>query len=120
MHDRNTGIHPLETGLDEATVARWKAGVQAERERDRPPAGFPALPPIPGGRYRDPAFFDLERQALWREGWIHEREGEPSGVSRLVNPAEPDNKAPVMIVSARLPLLGCRCWVIAAGLLPAC
>ena len=32
MHDRNTGIHPLETGLDEATVARWKAGVQAERE----------------------------------------------------------------------------------------
>ncbi|MBU6271106.1 MAG: aromatic ring-hydroxylating dioxygenase subunit alpha [Betaproteobacteria bacterium] len=71
MRDRNTGTHPPPAGLDDATVARWKAGVQAERERDRPPAGFPALPPIPGARYRDPAFFDLERQALWREGWIH-------------------------------------------------
>ena len=36
---------------------------------------------------------------LWREGWIHEMEGEPSGVSRMVNPKEPDNQAPVMIVS---------------------
>jgi hypothetical protein len=50
---------------------------------------------------------------LWREGWIHAREGEPSGVSRMVNPAEPDNKTPVMIVSARRRL--CRsaavwCW----------
>lgn len=58
-------------GLDEQTVARWKAGVAMEREREAPPEGFPALPPIPGGRYRDPAFFALEREALFRRGWTY-------------------------------------------------
>ena len=56
-------------GLDDATIARWKARVEAERARRGPPEGFPALPPLPAGRYSDPAFFELEREALLRRAW---------------------------------------------------
>ena len=55
-------------------VASWAERIRAqmrfEFERSAPPEGFPALPPIPTGRYIDPAFFALERDAIWRKSWL--------------------------------------------------
>ena len=58
-------------GLDAETIERWKAGVAAERERRVPPPTFPRLPDLPPGRYSDPAFFELERDALMKQGWVY-------------------------------------------------
>jgi len=58
-------------GLDETTINEWQARVDAERERKEPPTSFPKLPDIPAGRYTDPTFFELERQALMKRGWIY-------------------------------------------------
>ena len=65
----NTSDQPR--GLDAETVERWKAEVASERGRRTPPATFPRLPDIPAGRYSDPAFFELEREALLKRGWIY-------------------------------------------------
>lgn len=56
-------------GLDGPTVECWKARVAAERQRRSLPEGFPRLPELAPGRYSDPAFFELERDALLRRGW---------------------------------------------------
>jgi len=57
--------------MDQAAwVARIRAQIAAEFERTAPPEGFPALPPVPTGRYTDPAFFALERDHLWRKSWL--------------------------------------------------
>lgn len=56
----------------EATVERGLyAGMQAEQQREGPPAGFPALPMIPGGRYTDPGFLQLEQACLWKKSWVY-------------------------------------------------
>lgn len=53
---------------------RWAARIRAqmdyEWQREGPPRGFPALSPIPTGRYTDPAFYALEREQLWRRSWL--------------------------------------------------
>ena len=54
-----------------ATVERIKEGMQYEFDRTAPPEGFPALPPIPGGRYTDPQFLALEQQHLWKASWLY-------------------------------------------------
>jgi len=41
-----------------------------EWQREGPPDAFPALPPIPTGRYVDPAFYALEREHLWKKTWL--------------------------------------------------
>jgi hypothetical protein len=41
-----------------------------ENDRDSPPAGFPALPEIPGGRYTRQDFFDLEMEHVFRKSWV--------------------------------------------------
>jgi phenylpropionate dioxygenase-like ring-hydroxylating dioxygenase large terminal subunit len=46
-------------------------GMKAEQEREGPPAGYEQLPMIPGGRYTDPAFLELELQHLWRRSWLY-------------------------------------------------
>jgi choline monooxygenase len=58
-------------GLDSETIQRWEAGVDAARARKSPPPDFPAMPDIPAGRYTDPAFFELERDALFKRGWVY-------------------------------------------------
>ena len=58
-------------GLDAGTIERWKAGVAEERARRAPPSSFPCLPDIPAGRYTDPAFFELERDALLKHCWVY-------------------------------------------------
>ena len=41
-----------------------------ERDRNDAPAGFPALPEIPGGRYTRQDFFDLEVEHVFRKSWV--------------------------------------------------
>ncbi|MDX1580053.1 MAG: aromatic ring-hydroxylating dioxygenase subunit alpha [Alphaproteobacteria bacterium] len=42
-----------------------------EQHRKGPPEGFPALPPIPPGRYTSQEFFDLEMKHLWGKVWLY-------------------------------------------------
>lgn len=42
-----------------------------ERSRKAPPADFPKLPDIPGVRYVDPAFLELERERMWKRAWLY-------------------------------------------------
>ncbi len=58
-------------GLDAQTVARWEADVAEARGRREPPTSFPRLPDLPAGRYSDPAFFELERDALFKRTWVY-------------------------------------------------
>ena len=46
-----------------AWAVRIRAQMDYEFRREGPPAGFPGLPPIPTGRYTDPAFLALEEGA---------------------------------------------------------
>lgn len=46
-------------------------GMKHEQDREGPPAGFPELPVVPGGRYTDPAFLELEQQHLWKRSWLY-------------------------------------------------
>ena len=52
-------------------IERVKRNVELQRERKSPPEGFPAFPPIPGGRYIDPEFLALEEQSLWKRSWLY-------------------------------------------------
>lgn len=53
---------------------RWAARIRAQMDyewsREGPPKDFPALPPIPTGRYTDPGFFALERECIWGRSWL--------------------------------------------------
>ncbi len=51
-------------------IATLRELMEYEANRTAPPAGFPALPDIPAGRYTDPRFFALERAHLWRRSWL--------------------------------------------------
>lgn len=44
--------------------------IRFESERNRPPENFPKFPDLPGKRYTDPRFFELENQHLWRKTWL--------------------------------------------------
>ena len=44
-------------------IATLRELMEYEANRTAPPAGFPALPDIPAGRYTDPRFFALEQPA---------------------------------------------------------
>ena len=41
-----------------------------EKGRTAPPEGFPALPDLPGRRYVDPRFYELEQEHLWKNAWL--------------------------------------------------
>ena len=51
-------------------IERCRLQIAYEAAREAPPEGFPALPPIPTGRYTDPGFFALEREQVWRRSWL--------------------------------------------------
>jgi len=56
--------------MDAELQQRIFAEARAEASRRQYPAGFPALPEIPGGRYISQAFHDLERERVWRTSWL--------------------------------------------------
>lgn len=41
-----------------------------EKQRQGPPAGFPGFPEIPGGRYTERGFFELERESVFGKAWL--------------------------------------------------
>jgi phenylpropionate dioxygenase-like ring-hydroxylating dioxygenase large terminal subunit len=53
-----------------AWAKRIRAQMDYEFARTEPPEAFPALPPVPTGRYVDPEFFALEREHLWKRTWL--------------------------------------------------
>jgi phenylpropionate dioxygenase-like ring-hydroxylating dioxygenase large terminal subunit len=57
--------------VDEALIATYHERSQYERERTGPPEDFPKLPGLPLGRYTDRAFYELEREHLWKKTWLY-------------------------------------------------
>ena len=47
------------------------SAMERESVRNGYPEGFPALPEIPGGRYFDQRFYDLEMEYIWRKTWLY-------------------------------------------------
>jgi phenylpropionate dioxygenase-like ring-hydroxylating dioxygenase large terminal subunit len=56
---------------DPRSIANLKARMAWEQQRQGPPEGFPALPPLPPGRYTSQEFFDLEKKHLWSKVWLY-------------------------------------------------
>lgn len=56
--------------MDAKTADTIRADAAAEIARRERPSGFPDLPPVPAARYRDPAFFALEQQYVFRREWL--------------------------------------------------
>lgn len=56
---------------DPVSIDNLKRRMRWEQEREGPPPGFPALPPLPPGRYTSQEFFDLERKHLWSRVWLY-------------------------------------------------
>lgn len=59
---------------------------EQEGQRASYPEGFPALPPLPAGRYVDPDFYALEMEHVWRKTWLlagHESECPEPGSYKL-------------------------------------
>lgn len=61
----------------QAFEARIFDEIRQELQREAVPAGFPAMPEIPGGRYTRQDFFELEVTSVFRRSWVlagHEEE----------------------------------------------
>ncbi len=56
--------------MEQQEIDQLRALMEFEANRTEPPHDFPSLPDLPGGRYTDPRFFDLEIQQLWRKSWL--------------------------------------------------
>ena len=85
--------------MDQQDIAQLRDLMEFEAGRREPPAGFPALPDLPGGRYTDPRFFELEKAHIWRRSWLlagHIDEVPEPGCFRLWENAG----QPVLIVHA--------------------
>lgn len=57
--------------LNRQSITQVQERMAFERERKTPPADFPSLPDIPGRRYVDKAFLDLERERMWKRAWLY-------------------------------------------------
>lgn len=85
--------------MNRQEIDQLRALMEYEASRTAPPRAFPALPDIPGGRYTDPRFFELEKQHIWRKSWLlaaHMDEVPEPGCFRLWENAG----QPVIIVHA--------------------
>jgi phenylpropionate dioxygenase-like ring-hydroxylating dioxygenase large terminal subunit len=72
--------------MDLDYLARFRERSAMETERIAPPAGFPALPDLPLGRYTDPRFYALEQDRLFARSWLyacHQSELPDKGSYRL-------------------------------------
>lgn len=69
--------------MDQQFIDYVYQGLEFERNRKDPPDDFPALPPIPGGRYTDPEFQRLEREFLWQKSWLYACHGD-----QVANPGD--------------------------------
>ena len=72
--------------MDATIEAGIRERLASEREREGPAPEARKIPLIPVERYRDPAFFDLERKQIWKKKWLfvgHESEWPEPGSYRL-------------------------------------
>ena len=86
--------------MNEQEIITLRKLMEYEAGRSEPPEGFPTLPDLPGGRYTDPRFFELERQHIWRKSWLlagHTDEVPEPGCFRLWEQAG----QPVIIVRSQ-------------------
>ena len=86
--------------MEQHDIDRIRDLMEFEAGRTAPPEDFPALPDLPGGRYTDQRFFDLEQQHIWRKSWLlasHIDEVPEVGCYRLWENAG----QPVIIVHAK-------------------
>jgi len=61
--------------------------IDIEKVRTAPPVDAVEVPPIPTGRYSDPAFYDLEKERIFGRCWLfagHESEWPDSGSYRMM------------------------------------
>ncbi len=56
--------------MDQQQINTLRQLMEYEAARTAPPAGFPELPDIPGGRYTDQRYFELEKEHVWRKSWL--------------------------------------------------
>jgi phenylpropionate dioxygenase-like ring-hydroxylating dioxygenase large terminal subunit len=56
--------------MDKLEIDRLRKLMEFEAARSEPPEGFPSLPDLPGGRYTDQRFFNLEKEHIWRKSWL--------------------------------------------------
>jgi phenylpropionate dioxygenase-like ring-hydroxylating dioxygenase large terminal subunit len=56
--------------MDQGLIERLREEMRYEFARTAPPEGFPAFHDIPGGRYTNTAFYELEREHLWPRVWV--------------------------------------------------
>lgn len=52
------------------TVEKIREQIDFEQARQSYPEGFPALPEIPGSRYTEQSFYDLEMSEFWSKTWL--------------------------------------------------
>lgn len=56
--------------MDQKEIDTLRNLMEYEASRTAPPEGFPSLPDLPGGRYTDQRFYDLEKEHIWRKSWL--------------------------------------------------
>ena len=56
--------------MDPTSIENLKRLMDYEASRKAPPEAFPFLPDIPGGRYTDTRYFELEQEHIWRKSWL--------------------------------------------------
>ena len=56
--------------MDKEQIEQLKDLIDFERKRTSPPKGFPKLPDLPGKRYTDHEFYELEKENLWKKSWL--------------------------------------------------
>ena len=56
--------------MNQEQIDQLKELIDYERKRKAPPKDFPKLPDLPGKRYTDKEFFDLEKEFLWKKSWL--------------------------------------------------
>lgn len=57
--------------MEQEQIDQIKELIEYERNRTSPPEGFPKLPDLPGKRYTDPGFYELEKENLWKKSWLY-------------------------------------------------
>lgn len=56
--------------MDQEQIDQLKDLIDFERKRTSTPEGFPKLPDLPGKRYTDQEFYELEKENLWKRSWL--------------------------------------------------
>lgn len=57
--------------MNPETISVIENAIAYETKRQGcPPPGFPELKEVPGGRYTQQSFYDLEKVAAWRQSWV--------------------------------------------------